>query len=82
MKLRPSLVLVMAIIVMAGMSSCVRKYTCQCQVSYTGQPGLPDSTVQTFTITDTKSKAQSECESNSKTIDQAGIHTVEACHIY
>lgn len=82
MKLRPSTLLAMGFVIMVGMSSCVHKYTCQCTTSYSGQPGLPDSVVQTYEIKDTKSKAQSECESASKTFDNGGIHTVQNCHLY
>lgn len=82
MKLRPALWLVMVFILMIGMSSCVRNYICQCQISYTGQPGLPDTIIKEYDIKDTKSKAQSACKANSKTYDNNGIHTVENCDLY
>ncbi|MGN6568255.1 MAG: hypothetical protein ACTHJ0_09895 [Flavipsychrobacter sp.] len=82
MKLRPSMLLAMGLVVMIGMSSCIHKYTCQCTTSYSGLPGLPDSVVQSYDVKDTKSKAQSECEAASKTADNNGIHTVQRCHLY
>ncbi len=82
MRLRPTLWLVMLFFVMIGMSSCVRKYICHCQISYTGSPGLPDTVIKEYDITDTKTNAQSTCRSNSKTFDNNGIHTVENCDLY
>ena len=63
-------------------SSCTKKYICHCDVKYTGVPGLPDSSSKEFDITDTKSNAKSKCESESKTFDNGGIHTVETCYLY
>ncbi len=82
MKLRPALWLIVMFICMIGISSCVRNYTCQCYISYTGQPGLPDTVIKTYDIKDTKSSAKSSCQSNSKTFDNNGIHTVENCDLY
>ena len=82
MKLRPSLLLAMVLVVMIGMSSCVHKFTCQCSTTYSGQPGLPDSVVQSYDIKDTKDKAQTECQAASKTFDNGGIHTVQRCALY
>ena len=82
MKFRPTLLLALAFVSVVGMSSCVREYTCQCEISYTGQPGLPDTTIREYTIKDTKKKAKSLCEGNSFTSEENGIKTVENCHLY
>lgn len=63
-------------------SSCVRDYTCTCQIVYSGRPGLPDTLVKEYTIKDTKKKAKSACEANSTTSDNNGIHTTEDCHLF
>ena len=82
MKLRPGLWLVLVFTLMIGMSSCVRNYTCQCQISYYGAPGLPDTIIKEYDIKDTKKNAASACEANSKTFDNNGIHTKEDCSLY
>ena len=82
MKLRPAQWLVLLFIGMIGMSSCVRSYVCQCQIKYTGQPGLPDTLIRQYDIKDTKKNAQSACQANSKTFDNNGIHTEETCDLY
>jgi hypothetical protein len=83
MKLRSKLlwaVSVMALLI--GLSSCTHEYTCQCRISYSGQPGLPDTMLNEYTIRDTKSQAKSICENNSMTSEQNGIKTVEDCKIW
>lgn len=82
MKFRPSLLLALAFVSLVGMSSCVREYTCQCGITYSGQPGLPDSTTKEYTVKDTKKKAKSICEGNSFTSEQNGIKTTEHCYLY
>ncbi len=82
MKLRPFLLLVMAIAGVVTTTSCVKNYTCQCTISYTGYPGLPDTLTQQYGITDTKSGATSKCKAASATYNNNGITTVETCLIY
>ena len=82
MKLRLGSMVALCFITMFGMSACVKDYICQCQISYTGQPGLPDTTIKEYNITDTKKKAKSTCESNSSASDRNGIHTVVNCYLY
>ncbi len=82
MKIRPTLLMAVAIILVTGFSSCVRDYTCTCTIKYSGQPGLPDSVVTDYPVRDTKKKAKSLCEGNSFTTDKNGIHTDENCHLY
>jgi hypothetical protein len=66
-----------------GATSCVREYTCQCQIKYTGQPGLPDSTMKEYPIRDTKEKARDLCKGNSQEASTTGgITTVETCDLY
>ncbi len=82
MKFRLSIILVMAFAGIIAMSSCVKKYTCQCVIKYSGMPGLPDSSVQEYSITDKKSGADAACKAESFTHDANGIHTVETCILF
>ena len=65
-----------------GNSSCTREYTCQCIMSYSGVPGLPDSTTREYTIQDTKKKAQDLCRGNSKVYQEGNITTREECDLW
>lgn len=82
MSLRTLLLLAIAGITLITTSSCVREYTCQCQIVYSGQPGLPDTLIREYPVKDTKKKAKSACEANSTTSDNNGIHTEEDCHLF
>jgi len=82
MKFRPFVLVAMAVIGMVTMGSCTKNYTCQCVISYSGQPGLPDTVVNNYNIKDTKSGAKSKCSGNSATYSQNGINTVENCYLY
>ncbi len=82
MKFRTGTLLALAILVAFGLSSCRREYICQCTIVYSGQPGLPDSTVKEYKVSDTKKKAASKCENNSKTSEKDGITSVETCKLY
>ena len=81
MSLRTTLLLAVAGITLFC-TSCVREYTCQCQIVYTGQPGLPDTLVREYPIKDTKKNAESTCTSNSFTSENNGIHTEESCELF
>lgn len=83
MRIRPYL-LVLALLVTCSFSmmSCVKNYTCQCVIKYSGYPGLPDSTINTYTITNDKTDAQSKCKSESGTYSNPPITTVETCILY
>ena len=83
MRFRPSLILLA--LVLAGsfsMTSCVKNYTCRCVIKYSGYPGLPDSTVNEYTISNTKSAAKSKCEKESGSYDNGPIHSDETCVLY
>jgi hypothetical protein len=82
MKFRAPLLIVTAFALLTAMNSCTKNYTCQCTIIFTGAPGLPDSTVNDYTITDTKSNATSKCKAESGTFTNNGITTVENCAIY
>lgn len=82
MKSRFSLFIAVSVFMLIGFSSCVREYTCQCGIKYTGQPGLPDSTTNSYTIKDTKKKAKAACESHSGEYQNGNIKTVENCMLY
>jgi len=77
--------IVFAATVLAGffaISSCTKTYTCHCNIYYSGQPGLPDSSTSEYSITDSKSNAQSECKKNSATYNNNYINTTETCYLY
>ncbi len=82
MKLRPGTLLTIALLTIVSMSSCYHEYFCQCEISYSGQPGLPDTTINEYSIKDTKDKAKSICEQNSNETEKNGIKSVENCHLY
>ena len=82
MKFRGSAILLLVLGTMFVASSCVKKFTCQCQVKYTGAPGLPDSTVREYEIVDSKKKAESLCEQQSFEKEANGIKLKEVCKLY
>lgn len=71
-----------ALVLLLSASSCTREYNCQCKMTYTGAPGLPQGEVREYPITDTKKNAESACKGSSKTYDNGGIHTVEDCDLF
>lgn len=77
-----SLLMAFAAFVVLFASSCTREYVCQCKMTYTGAPGLPEGQVREYSITDTKKNARNACRANSKTYDNGGIHTVEDCDLF
>ena len=82
MKLSRLLLVAVAFAGVCSASSCVKSYTCHCDFTYTGVPGLPDSTTSNeYEIKDTKSSAKSKCEGQSGTFDNNNIHTQETCHL-
>lgn len=84
MRFRSSVLLILTIVGVLTMSSCVKNYTCQCVVKYSGAPGLPDSTYTEYKITNNKSGAESVCEEESfeHTDATTGIKVVETCKLY
>jgi hypothetical protein len=89
MKFRPSVVIgAVTLLSLLSMSSCIKSYTCHCNITYTGTPGLPDTTTQEYTIKDTQSGAKSKCAAQSgtyqKTTDpeQGQVTTTESCYLY
>ncbi len=77
-----SLLLAFAAFVLLFATSCTREYVCQCQMTYSGAPGLPKDQVREYSITDTKKNAENACRASSKTYDNGGIHTVEECDLF
>ena len=82
MTLRSILLLCAAALVITGSSSCTKEFTCHCDIKYTGQPLLPDSSSREYTVRDTKDKAKSICEQNSEHAQKNGITTDENCHLF
>jgi hypothetical protein len=64
------------------MVSCTKNYTCRCTIKYSGYPGLPDSVINEYSITNTKAEAKNKCDKESKTYDHPPQHTVETCVLY
>jgi hypothetical protein len=82
MKFRSTLLLFVVFATFFAMSSCVKKYTCHCDIKYTGYPGLPDSTVQEYDIKSSKKDAETKCKAESTSYDSSGIHAEETCYLY
>ena len=82
MKFRVLIILAITFAGIFSMTSCVKEYTCRCTIKYSGVPGLPDSSINEFTIKDTKSKAETNCKAGSAVIDKNNVHTVENCKLY
>jgi hypothetical protein len=81
-KRSTSLLLALPVVMLFFATSCVRTYQCQCKMTYTGAPGLPDGEVRSYKIKDTQGGAKSKCEASSATYDKNGIHTVEDCTLF
>lgn len=71
-----------ALFILLSAPSCTREYTCQCKMTSTGQPGLPEPSVRDYPITDTKKNAQNACKAKSGTYNSGGITTVEECDLF
>ena len=82
MKLRPGLLIAVLLVMLVAVTSCRRDYVCRCEISYSGQPGLPDTLYRDYHITDTKDIARSLCEANSSETEKEGVKTVETCYLY
>jgi hypothetical protein len=82
MKLFNSILFSSAIIAVFGLSSCTKEYTCQCTISYSGVAGLPDTSVNEYSVRDTKKGAKSVCESKSNTTTSGNVKTVETCRLF
>ncbi len=63
-------------------TSCTREFTCQCYISYSGKPGLPDTLLKEYPITDSKKNAEKLCKGQSGTYEKDGITTVEDCNLW
>lgn len=82
MKLRNTLLSILAAGAIFSTTSCMKNYTCQCAVKYSGYPGLPDSSAREYKIYNTKSAAESICKDNSIDKTNNGIKTLEVCKLY
>ena len=77
-----SLLIALSAIVLLTATSCTRKYICQCQMVYSGAPGLPVGEIREYPITDSKKNAESACKGSSKSYDNGNIHTDENCDLF
>ncbi|HTO14825.1 MAG TPA: hypothetical protein VLZ83_03605 [Edaphocola sp.] len=66
----------------ASFTSCVKTYTCRCDVSYEGKPGLPSSFYKEYEIKDNYQNALQMCQDASKKYSDLGITTIEECDLY
>lgn len=82
MRFRGSVLLLLAVASVMLLNSCVKNYTCQCSIQYSGTPGLPDSTVNEYEIYNTKKAAESLCEDQSFEKEENGIKVRETCVLY
>lgn len=74
--------ILMLIGVSFAFSSCVKDYTCKCDISYIGKPGLPASFSREYQIKNTNKEAKNLCRSASSTQTEMGITTIEECDLY
>lgn len=81
-KRSTSLLIALCAFVLLSATSCTREFVCQCKMTYSGAPGLPEGQVREYSITDTKSNARSACQGSSKTYDNGNIHTIEDCDLF
>ena len=71
------------IIVLSFATSCTREYTCQCEVTYSGNPpGLPGKEIHEHAIKNTKKDAAKECEANSTKETENGITMDVKCQLF
>ena len=70
------------VLVLIAATSCTREYICQCQMVYSGAPGLPVGEVREYPITDSEKNAESKCRASSRIYDVDGIHTEENCDLF
>lgn len=81
MKLNPA-IYVLALATLLFSTSCTREYICQCEIVYSGKPGLPEPRINEYSIRDTRDNAQKICEENSYSQEEGGIKTEETCLLY
>lgn len=65
-----------------GFTSCIKDYTCRCEVVYSGKPGLPAPITKEYNIRDNSKGALSKCQAASQTTVEMGITTTETCDLY
>lgn len=82
MKFCTIVLAVFAVCTAAAFSSCTQEYRCECTINYAGRPGLPDSVVRNYSITDTKKKAKSLCAEKSASYEKDGVTTTETCVLF
>lgn len=82
MKLRSGLLAAIVFFVIIGSTSCVKEFICECEIVYSGEPGLPDTLINQYKVADTKKKAKQKCEAASSENEKDGIKAVETCKLY
>ncbi|RQO32073.1 hypothetical protein DBR32_00200 [Taibaiella sp. KBW10] len=65
-----------------GFTSCIKDYTCRCEVVYSGKPGLPAPITKEYNVRDNSKGASSKCKAASQTKTEMGIVTTETCDLY
>jgi hypothetical protein len=76
------LIIAASVCMVFATASCTKNYTCHCDITYTGSPGLPDSTYTEYTIKNTKASAKSKCQNESGSYTNNGITMKENCYLY
>ena len=82
MKLRSGLITGLAFIMVVTASSCTKEFICECEITYSGQPGLPDTLINEYKLSNTEKKAKEICEKGSSQTTEEGITTIETCKLY
>lgn len=77
-------ILLLGLILLGGLSltSCVREYICQCKITHSGKPGLPEPYIREYKVTNTFKEAELECVNRSRQYVEDGVTTIEDCQLY
>lgn len=80
--MKRSLLIISSLIAALSFSSCVKDYTCQCKITFSGKPGLPEPQIREYELSNTLKQAKEECENRSQVYTSDGVTTTEACELY
>lgn len=65
-----------------SLTSCVKDFTCQCKISFSGKPGLPEPYIREYSLANTLKEAEQECANRSRHYVEDGVTTTEECQLY
>lgn len=73
---------ILFLLISTALTSCVKEYTCQCEISFTGKPGLPEPYIRDYKMSNTFKEADQECTNRSRQYSDDGVITTERCELY